>query len=393
MGNNDRVYLAYSGQLGEQFENKTKERIQWILEQAGDKQHVLDIGCSQGIVSILLAEQGKNVKGIDIQEEAIDFAKNLVHEKYQHVENKVTFECMDFMDYEMNEKFDCIVITEVLEHLNNPKAFLEKASKLLEDNGIMIISVPFGVMDHPDHVSTFYMNNFFELINCYLDVYSLNFMGRWLGCTAGQKDSKATSIEINTEQIQAEEKNFELIDREMTVRISELYKNWTDASTKYRQVTEQYKSMKEKYIEAIEKQKDLLENKDIRMKELQNQKEEVQRQIGEYQKQIEKLQNQLEKEKTQLEAERVRVGIEKDEVEEKYQSTLKNSYQDLSTTIELIDEMSKKMDRLNGQYKNAVDMNEQYRTRIEKIENNIIWKCEIKAYRKLKAIKRKIVRG
>jgi SAM-dependent methyltransferase len=39
-------------------------------------------------------------------------------------------------------RVNCIVATEVIEHLNDPRAFLRQCSNLLEENGIIIISTP-----------------------------------------------------------------------------------------------------------------------------------------------------------------------------------------------------------------------------------------------------------
>ena len=69
----DRINEAYKGELGEEMKTAARERIFWICENTyGNK--ILDVGCSQGIVSILLAKDGKDVKGIDIESEQINYA-------------------------------------------------------------------------------------------------------------------------------------------------------------------------------------------------------------------------------------------------------------------------------------------------------------------------------
>lgn len=382
MANNDRVYLAYSGQLGEEFAKTTKKRIEWILEQAKTSKRVLDIGCSQGIVSLLLGEQGKKVKGIDIQPEVIEFAQGLLENEYSHVRENVEFECIDFMLCESDIKYDCIIITEVLEHLEEPDKFLEKAVSFLESDGKMIISVPFGVMDHPDHISTFYLTNFYGLLQQYLHVYSFEFMERWMGVTAGFGEYNRKSFQIDKDAIEAEEGNFEIIDRKMNQRIASLYESMNNANDKYKQSTTNYSQLKAKMGEQEERYKSALLKKEEKYKEeIQKRKEQekkCQEQEKKYQEQEKKCQEQEKKYQEQ---------------KEKYRKNLEMQYKDLTSTVEVIGELQRKVQRLGGQNRNLAADNEQYRLRLERIESNFIWKAEIKVYRKLKAIKNKVSRG
>ncbi len=396
MANNDRVYLAYSGQLGEEFEKTTKRRIEWIQEQTKTYGQILDIGCSQGIISLLLGEQGKKVKGIDIQPEAIEFAEGLLRNEYAHVGECVEFECTDFMLYESDIKYDCIIITEVLEHLEEPDKFLEKAVSFLKPGGKMVISVPFGVMDHPDHVSTFYLTNFYSLLQKYLYVYSFEFMERWMGVTAGLEEDKGNSFQIDKAAIREEESNFEILDRKMNQRIELLYNNMNNANSKYKQSTTNYSQLKLKMGEQEERYKNALNKKEEQYKE---QVQKCREQEEKRKEQEEKCREQEEKRREQEEKcreleEKCREQEEKcRKQEEKYKKSLEEQYRDLTSTVEVISELQRKVQRLGSQNRNLAADNEQYRLRLEKIENNFIWKAEIKVYRKLKAIKNKVSRG
>ena len=387
MANNDRVYLAYSGQLGEALENKTKQRIAWILKQAETYEKILDIGCSQGIVSLLLGEKGKKVKGIDIQPEAIEFAQGLLKNEYAHVGERVEFECIDFMLYESDIKYDCIIITEILEHLVEPDKFLRKAASFLKHDGKMIVSVPFGVMIHPDHVSTFYLTNLYNLLRKYLHVYSCEFVKEWMGVTAGLEDNK-NGFQINKEAIEAEESNFEIVDRRLNERIISLVDNVREANNKYKKATSDYERIKLMMNEQGEKYKSILAEKEEKYKE-QVQKCKEQEML--YTEQKEKCREQ--EEKCREQEEKCREQEEKcREQEEKYRINLEQQYKDLASTVEIISELHRKMQRLSSQNRSLAVDNEQYRIRLEKIESNYVWKTEIKVYRKLKAIKNKLSR-
>ena len=54
-----------------------RRRIDWMAAEAHGPR-VLDVGCSEGILEVLLARRGVNVTGVDIDADALDFARELV---------------------------------------------------------------------------------------------------------------------------------------------------------------------------------------------------------------------------------------------------------------------------------------------------------------------------
>ena len=51
-----------------------RRRIDWIAAEARGPR-VLDVGCSEGILGVLLAGRAINVTGVDIDADALDFAR------------------------------------------------------------------------------------------------------------------------------------------------------------------------------------------------------------------------------------------------------------------------------------------------------------------------------
>ena len=76
----DQIRAAYYDQLGSGFGKKVRARVHWIVRQAKGE-HILDIGCSGGVVPILLGREGKHVVGIDVLPEAIIEAKQALLEE------------------------------------------------------------------------------------------------------------------------------------------------------------------------------------------------------------------------------------------------------------------------------------------------------------------------
>lgn len=101
---------------------------------------ILDIGCGVGTISLYLASKGNRVYGVDISSNAIKSCRTSA--KKLRLENKAHFKVMNFPKKIPNEKFDFILLLEVIEHLKNDDLALGKIYLLLRKGGIAIISTP-----------------------------------------------------------------------------------------------------------------------------------------------------------------------------------------------------------------------------------------------------------
>ncbi len=115
-------------------------RITYILEQINNKDiknlKILDVGCGGGIICEPLARLGANVTGIDFSPNNIQAAK--LHSKKNKL--KINYIYKDIEKSKFNEKFDIIIMFEVLEHLDNWKKTIKSIKKNLNKDGIIIIS-------------------------------------------------------------------------------------------------------------------------------------------------------------------------------------------------------------------------------------------------------------
>lgn len=101
---------------------------------------VLDIGCGAGTLCLYLAHKGYYVTGIDISEKAIKECKESA--AVLNLSNKTKFLIGNFQTNKIAKKFDLIIFTEVIEHLENDKLALKKIHDLLNKNGLLILSTP-----------------------------------------------------------------------------------------------------------------------------------------------------------------------------------------------------------------------------------------------------------
>jgi SAM-dependent methyltransferase len=100
---------------------------------------ILDVGCGNGVISRHLGQFGYNVLGIDISEKTIAVAQQ--RNKYPNVR----FEAISAEELTASgERYDAVICSEVLEHLNQPQLLLQTIHSSLKDDGLLIVTVPNG---------------------------------------------------------------------------------------------------------------------------------------------------------------------------------------------------------------------------------------------------------
>ncbi|MEH7274092.1 methyltransferase domain-containing protein [Neobacillus vireti] len=220
MGQNvDRITEAYHGKLGPRLAQMTRDRVHWIIKNV-DGSTVLDVGTSQGLVPILLGREGKKVTGIDLSKEAIAFANDSLAEEQESTKEIVQFIQGNFLHEELPETyFETIIISEVLDQYTTSKAILEKAFSLLQDNGQIIITVPFGMNAAANQKRTFYLMEIYQEMSSYFKVEHVEFMGKWIGLT-GTKGANPDAA-VPQSLFVAAEKAFYANERDVSVELIE----------------------------------------------------------------------------------------------------------------------------------------------------------------------------
>ena len=105
-----------------------------ILKKEDKKSAILDIGCSGGKLILDIQKSGFNdITGIDISRKAVEICKK------KGINNCYL---MDASFPKFKKKFDIIIASDVLEHIEKDAATLECWKNLLNDNGKIICFVP-----------------------------------------------------------------------------------------------------------------------------------------------------------------------------------------------------------------------------------------------------------
>lgn len=115
------------------------------LARRQDVVRVLDVGCGTGeLVTIplryrLQSLSNVQIHGVDIDPASIGRAAESVS---THSVGGISFEVKRIE--ELSDAFDCIICTEVIEHLDDPASFLAVLRPAVVDNGMLLLSTPNG---------------------------------------------------------------------------------------------------------------------------------------------------------------------------------------------------------------------------------------------------------
>jgi SAM-dependent methyltransferase len=102
---------------------------------------VLDIGCGEGVLSLFFAHLGCQVLAID--QSGYQIAQNSAMSRKVGLIS-VQFKAVEFEDlvYEVEEPYDIVICTDVLEHFEDSESAIKKIVKYMKDEGKLLISLP-----------------------------------------------------------------------------------------------------------------------------------------------------------------------------------------------------------------------------------------------------------
>lgn len=99
---------------------------------------VLDVGCGNGAITFAVASVGCEVVGVDVSESSIEHAR----ESNRFVNAR--FEAVPGDEFDLEDTYDLIICSEVLEHLYRPERLLKTMVRHLKDDGFLFITIPNG---------------------------------------------------------------------------------------------------------------------------------------------------------------------------------------------------------------------------------------------------------
>jgi SAM-dependent methyltransferase len=97
--------------------------------------NILEIGSDNGVFSYLFRQRGGRWKSADIDERSVKAIRSLVHDNVYRISDGHP---LPFAD----DEFDCVIIVDLIEHLENDQAFIEEIFRVLKPGGPLIINAP-----------------------------------------------------------------------------------------------------------------------------------------------------------------------------------------------------------------------------------------------------------
>ncbi len=170
-------------------ESKTCLRVDWMVSQAkGSK--VLDIGFTQGIVSLLLAKKGFKVIGADINLISLGFSKNVFKKETIKVKKRFSGFLADFANYKQIKLFDTVIISEVIEHQESPEKIISFAVKHTKENGKIVVTTPLSSFPNDGHKKVFSISDIIDLLPSNFLVSDLKIENGLIYLSAEKKENE-----------------------------------------------------------------------------------------------------------------------------------------------------------------------------------------------------------
>jgi len=134
-----RAMARERGPRGEDFAKQILTTVASDLTVPVEQLDVLDIGSGYGHTALALASRCRKVTGIEPCQEPARFALQLCQES--NVAN-AHFQHASLDDYTTDERFDLVILDNVLEHLPDQSGALDKIHSLLKPGGVLYLLVP-----------------------------------------------------------------------------------------------------------------------------------------------------------------------------------------------------------------------------------------------------------
>jgi 2-polyprenyl-3-methyl-5-hydroxy-6-metoxy-1,4-benzoquinol methylase len=120
------------------YDNRRRHTLRLLTEVLAPGASILDVAAAQGNFSLALAEMGYDVTWNDLRGELVGYVRLKTEAESLH------FLPGNIFELEFPARFDGVLITEVIEHVAHPDAFLAHVASLVKPGGYVVMTTPNG---------------------------------------------------------------------------------------------------------------------------------------------------------------------------------------------------------------------------------------------------------
>ncbi len=120
-------------QIWNQYHNQLDLYLQFADKPNLD---VLDVGCAQGTLALMLAERGHRVTAVDIRREFLRYAQS------RYTQGAIEFVQANILEGGVTGQYDLVFANQLVEHLVYPEHLLEAIQKRLKPGGRVVMTTP-----------------------------------------------------------------------------------------------------------------------------------------------------------------------------------------------------------------------------------------------------------
>ena len=142
---------SYSGSVKQLSLGKGKKAVRYIFDNNVPDPYFAEVGVGTGLYSRIILQDTPDISGagFDISEHSKAFAEN--HLRAFGLDARYTIRLEDVRENISGNEFPWLVCVEVLEHLEDPAAFLKTLRKMLAPGGRAFITAALNAADE-DHI-------------------------------------------------------------------------------------------------------------------------------------------------------------------------------------------------------------------------------------------------
>jgi 2-polyprenyl-3-methyl-5-hydroxy-6-metoxy-1,4-benzoquinol methylase len=118
--------------------NQYHNQLDLYLDLAGREggADILDVGCAQGTLALLLAEAGHRVTAMDIRPDFLAYARS----RYTH--GDIRFVTGNVLEQPPGGSYDIVFANQIIEHLVYPQQLVSRLKTVLKPGGTLIVTTP-----------------------------------------------------------------------------------------------------------------------------------------------------------------------------------------------------------------------------------------------------------